>query len=100
MVNSQGGLILERANALRMAVVAFGLDLVREGALIGYGFSYRDLGRRAAVYVIRILAGARSSDLPVRAGSAPGLPINLKGARARGIAIPPSLLTRADDLIE
>ena len=100
MVNSQGSLILERANALRMAVVAFGLDLVREGALISYGFSYRDLGRRAAVYVSRILAGARPSDLPVEAVSVPALAINLKAAKALGIEIPPTLLARADEVIE
>jgi putative ABC transport system substrate-binding protein len=100
MVNSQGRLIVERANALRMAVIAYGLDLVREGALIGYGFSYRDLGRRAAVYVSRILAGARPSDLPVEAVSVPGLAINLKTAKALGIEIPPSLISRADEVIE
>ena len=100
MVNSQGSLILERANALRMAVVAFGLDLVREGALISYGFSYRDLGRRAAVYVSRILAGANPGDLPVEAVSVPALAINLKAAKALGIDIPPSILARADEVIE
>ena len=100
MVNSQGSLILDRANALRMAVVAFGLDLVREGALIGYGFSYRDPGRRAAGYVSRILAGARPDDLPVEAVSVPALAINLKAAKALGLTIPPSLLARADEVIE
>ena len=100
MVNSQGGLILERANTLRMAVVAFGLDLVREGALIGYGFSYRDLGRRAAGYVSRILAGAHPGDLPVEAVSVPALAINLKAAKTLGVTVPPSLLARANEVIE
>jgi len=100
MVNSQGTLILARANALRIAVVAFGLDLVREGALMGYGFSYRDLGRRAAGYVSRILAGTHAGDLPVEAISVPSLAINLKTAKALGLTIPPTLLARADEVIE
>jgi putative ABC transport system substrate-binding protein len=100
MVNSQGGLILERANALRMPIVAYELDLVRRGALVGYGFSYRELGRRAAIYVSRILAGARPGELPVEAVSVPMLVINLKVAQALGLAVPSALLIRADEVIE
>jgi len=100
MVNSQGNLILRRTNALRMAVVAYGLDLVRDGALMGYGFSYRDLGRRSAFYVSRILAGANPKDLPVEAFNVPALAINLKAAKALGTEISPLLLTRVDELIE
>ena len=100
MVNSQTNAILERANALRMAVVAFGLDQVREGALLGYGFSYLDLGRRAAGYVVRILAGTPPGDLPVEAVNVPALAINLKAAKAIGLTIPPTLLARADEVIE
>jgi putative ABC transport system substrate-binding protein len=99
MVLSQASLILERANALRMATMAW-VDLVRRGALVGYGFNYRDLGRRAAGYVSRILAGAHPSDLPVEAISVPELVINLKTAKALGIEVPPSLLARADEVIE
>jgi putative tryptophan/tyrosine transport system substrate-binding protein len=100
MVNSKSELILNRANILRMPVVAYELDLVRRGALVGYGFSYWDLGRRAAGYVSRILAGARASDLPVEAVSVPALVVNLKVARALGLTIPPTLLARADEVIE
>ena len=85
MVNSEGHLILTRATALRIPVVAFGLDLVREGALVGYGFSYRDLGRRAAGYVARILAGVSPRDLPVEAVDVPSLAINLSSAKALGL---------------
>jgi putative ABC transport system substrate-binding protein len=100
MVNSEGRLILTRATALRMPVVAFGLDLVREGALVGYGFSYRDLGRRAASYVARILAGSSPRDLPVEAVDVPSLAINLSSAKALGVVVPFSVLGRADELIE
>jgi putative tryptophan/tyrosine transport system substrate-binding protein len=100
MVNSQSELILNRANMLRMPVVAYELEVVRRGALVGYGFSYWDLGRRAAGYVRRILAGSRASDLPVEAVSVPSLVINLKAAKSLGITIPSTLLARADEVIE
>jgi putative ABC transport system substrate-binding protein len=100
MVNSQSNLILDKASILRMPVVAYELDLVRRGALVGYGFSYRDLGRRAASYVSRILSGVQASDLPVEAVSVPALVVNLKVARALGLTIPPTLLARADEVIE
>ena len=100
MVNSQADLILQRANALRMAVVAFELDLVARGALVGYGFSYRELGRRAASYVARILAGTSPRDLPVEAVSVPVLAINVKTAKTLGIEVPSAFLDRADEVIE
>jgi putative tryptophan/tyrosine transport system substrate-binding protein len=100
MVNSQSSLILERTGALRMAAASVRVDLVHDGALIGYGFSYRDLGRRAASYVSRILAGTSPGDLPVEAVSVPALAINLKAAKALGIEVPPALLDRADEVIE
>lgn len=100
MVNSQADLILERANALRMPVVAFELDLVARGALVGYGFSYRELGRRAASYVVRILAGTSPHDLPVESVSVPALAINVRTAKTLAIEVPPALLNRADEVIE
>jgi putative ABC transport system substrate-binding protein len=100
MVNSMGGAIVERANALRMPVVGFGLDLVRNGALLGYGFSYQDLGRRAARYVARILSGASPADLPVEAASVPALAVNLDVAKRLGIVVPLSILDRANEVIE
>ena len=87
------------ANAQRLPVVA-NSNYADAGALIAFGASFPDMYRRAAEYVDRILKGAKPADLPVEQATKFELIVNLKTAKLLGIKIPPSLLVRADRVIE
>jgi putative ABC transport system substrate-binding protein len=73
---------------------------VRDGGLLSYGVDQEDTYRRAATYVDRILRGARPAELPVEFPTKFEMVVNLKTAKALGLAVPQSILLRADEVIE
>ncbi len=92
--------ILDSAIHLRLPTMFQNLEYAREGGLMAYVPNIVDQSRRAAVYVDKIVKGARPGDLPVEQPTKFELVINLKTAKTLGLTIPPSLLARADQVIE
>src|SRR5215813_2165605 len=72
----------------------------RDGGLLSYGVDLVDTWRRAATYVDRILRGAKPGDLPVQLPVKYEMALNLKTAKALGLTVPPSIVLRADEVIE
>ncbi len=93
-------LIAEFAARNRLPSMSSYREYVEVGGLMSYGHDSRDIYRRVAIYVDRILRGAKPADLPVEQPTKFELAINLKTAKALGLTIPQSLLLRADEVIQ
>jgi putative ABC transport system substrate-binding protein len=93
-------LIITLAARHRLPAVYFERGFVTDGGLISYGANNVDQFRQAAGYVDRILKGEKPADLPVQAPNKYEMVINLKTAKALGLTVPPSVLARADQVIE
>jgi putative ABC transport system substrate-binding protein len=92
--------IIELAAKHRLPAMYEWRHWAESGGLMSYGTDYADLYRRAASYVDKILKGAKPANLPVEQPTKFELVINLKTAKVLGLTIPPSLLARADQVIE
>ena len=100
MMGSQAALIIEIARAKRLPTMFQDEETAAKGALASYGASYYGAGRLAAKQVQRVLLGASPGDLPVEQIDRLRFVINRKTAQALGLTIPPSVLARADEIIE
>jgi putative ABC transport system substrate-binding protein len=88
-----------RAARVRLRVIG-SVALAQSGGLIGYAPDFAELFYRGAYFVDKILKGAKPADLPVEQPTRFLLAVNLKTAKALGLAVPPSIMLRADEVIE
>jgi putative ABC transport system substrate-binding protein len=91
--------IVDLAAKYRLPAIYYQKDFVDDGGLMSYGADFNDLYRRAAVYVDKILKGAKPADLPVQQATKFEFIISLKAAKQIGLTIPPNVLVRADRVI-
>jgi putative tryptophan/tyrosine transport system substrate-binding protein len=92
--------IVELAGKYQLPAIYFQMEFVDEGGLMSYGADFDDLFRRTAVYVDKILKGAKPADLPVQQPTKFQFVINLKAAKQIGLTVPPEVLARANKIIK
>ena len=92
--------MIELAVKYRLSAIYYQKEFVDEGGLMSYGVDYADLYRRAAVYVDKILKGAKPADLPVQQATKFEFAINLKAAKQIGLTLSPEFLSRANKVIQ
>jgi putative ABC transport system substrate-binding protein len=92
--------IVEAAAAAKLPAIYGSRSFAEAGGLMSFGVDRRQMSRRAAEYVAKILKGAQAAELPVEQPTAFEFIVNLKAAKALGLTVPPSLLARADEVIE
>jgi len=92
--------IVDLASKYRLPAIYFSKEYVDEGGLMSYGADFEDLFQRAAVYVDKILKGAKPADLPVQQATKFEFVINLKAAQQIGLTIPVEVLAKADKVIK
>jgi putative tryptophan/tyrosine transport system substrate-binding protein len=100
LYNARGELLAEFQMKHRLPEIFANKGNVSAGGLMSYGADLDDLYRRAAAYIDKILKGAKPADLPVEQASKYVMVVNLKTAKALSVTIPPTVLARADDIIE
>ena len=100
MVDRHADIIIEMGKALRLPTMFYQQELIAKGGLVGYSADFDEVGRVSAKYVQRILTGTSPTDLPVERIDRLVFMINLKTAKQIGLAIPETILIRADKVIE
>jgi putative ABC transport system substrate-binding protein len=100
MLLSRGPQIIAHAARSRMPAMYGATEMVRAGGLMGYGVNLPQMYRHGAMFVDRILRGDKPAQMPIEQPTKFELVINLKTAKALGLAIPQSLLVRADYVIQ